>query len=130
MNEIYLYFRTQATIASDLDQDDSVLYPLSSFSGFQSGTADNVNTVTMSFKPLETVFDNDGSDAAVSTDTVVINLSSGSSPKDFMEHFTEQINTIRNKQNKFFSIADDATSEYFSKTIASVGAITIPAALS
>jgi|TARA_R100001015_G_C4615470_1_gene171458 hypothetical protein len=129
MNEIYLYFRTQATIASDLDQDDSVLYPLSSFSGFQSGTADNVNTVTMSFKPLETVFDNDGT-GAVSTDTVVINLSSGSSPKDFMEHFTEQINTIRNKQDKFFSIADDATSEYFSKTIASVGNITIPAALS
>jgi len=129
MNEIYLYFRTQATIASDLDQDDSVLYPLSSFSGFQSGTANNVNTVTMSFKPLETVFDNDGT-GSVSTDTVVIHLSSGSSPKDFMEHFTEQINTIKNKQNKFFSIADDATSEYFSKTIASVGAITIPAALS
>jgi hypothetical protein len=129
MNEIYLYFRTQATIASDLDQDDSVLYPLSSFSGFQSGTADNVNTVTMSFKPLETVFDNDGT-GSVSTDTVVINLSSGSSPKDFMEHFTEQINTIKNKQNKFFSIADDATSKYFSKTIASVGSITIPAALS
>tara|TARA_R100000315_G_C5155082_1_gene89031 strand:+ start:227 stop:619 length:393 start_codon:yes stop_codon:yes gene_type:complete len=130
MNEIYLYFRAQTNESVDLDQDDSVLYPLSSFSGFQSGTANNVNTVTMSFKPLENVFDNDATDAAVSTDTVVINLSSGSSPKDFMEHFTEQINTIKNKQDKFFVIGDNATSEYFSKTIASVGTITIPAEVS
>lgn len=126
MNDLYLYFRTQATIASDLDQDDSCLYPLSSFRGMESSASSQVYTVTLKFTSLANDFDNDNS--AVVADTVAITLASGFTPQEFMEDFVEAVNTAKGKQNKFFNVGDDATSKYCSKSIASLAAITIAGA--
>jgi hypothetical protein len=122
MNELYLYFRTQGTLASDTQDDDSCLFRLSNFKGMQSSASSQVYTVTLKFRSLRSTFD---MGSHVNSDTVDVTLASGFTPKEFMEDFTKAVNTAKGKQNKFFVVGDDATSEYFSKSIASIGTIAI-----
>jgi hypothetical protein len=139
MNEIYLYFRTQATIGSDTGLDDSCLFPLSSYSGLQASSASGVNTVTLFFKSL---LNHDGMDQADNSETisdsVQLTLSASHTVKDFIKDFTAKLVDVKKKKSGWFMVADDCTSidvvntelerfgpSYFSPTITAVGTIAI-----
>tara|TARA_B100001093_G_scaffold175063_1_gene167837 strand:- start:2783 stop:3181 length:399 start_codon:yes stop_codon:yes gene_type:complete len=126
MNDIYLYFRTEATAANDDSDIDSVCVPFNSFTGMDSTSASGVNTVILYFKSLNNVADADGTGGRA-TDMVNIDLVSTATPKEFMQAFIEAVNTAKGKQKKFLVIGDDqtGTTDYFSKLISSLGAITI-----
>ena len=84
MKEVYLYFRTQATIGDDDSSADSMCFPLSHFCGFVP-TADD--TLNIYFKPVimkeKVQFDHDGdSTTSVKNDYVVVTLSSVNTHKD------------------------------------------------
>ena len=91
-----------------------------------STSAAGVNSVILYFKSLNNVADADGTGGRA-TDMVNIDLVSTAFPKEFMQAFVEAVNTAKGKQKKFLVIGDDqtGTTDYFSKLISSIGAITI-----
>ncbi len=129
--ELYLYFRTQPTVANDDAESDSCLFPLSSFAGYEATAASGVNKVKMYFKSMQM---HDGADyvtnGVVVSDAVVISLKAGSTPKDFIEDMTKQLNVACHSKNKFLNVADDRDLQYVSTHIAEVGAIGIAAVAS
>ena len=131
MEEVYVYFRTQATIGDDDDKAQSCLFPMSSFAGYEASSASGTNSVTLYFKSM---FNYDGMDQAddsvTISDSVKLNLASTSTQKDFISAFIQKVNDIASKQNRFFMVGDDLSTDdqYFSTTLANVDAITIAAA--
>lgn len=78
MKEVYLYFRTQATLADDDASGDSVMYPLSHMCGMVPSADDTLNIY---FKPLIPV-QADGQDGAViNNDYIVVSLSAANTHK-------------------------------------------------
>ena len=133
MEEVYLYFRTQATIGSDQDSNDSVCFPLSAFSGMQFLSASGQNTVTFYFRSLLNNFgyDETADTTAVISDSVVLNLKDASTNREFRQEFTEAVDAATMKLgSKFLVIGDDLSTDprYFSALVESVEAITIDAA--
>lgn len=131
MNELYLYFRTQATIGSDSDPAQSCLFPLSSLAGLQAASSSGVNTVFFYFKSMRNF---DGKDQADGTntksDSVSINLKSTTTVSEFISEFTDQVNSARSKQKKFLVVGDDDSRDpqYCSAMIDNVRTISIAAA--
>tara|TARA_R100000900_G_scaffold36418_2_gene29979 strand:- start:254 stop:655 length:402 start_codon:yes stop_codon:yes gene_type:complete len=131
MNEVYLYFRTQGTIADDDDKAQSCLFPMSSFAGYEATSASGVNSVVLYFKSM---LNHDGKDQADATntisDSVIINLKSTATQKEFISAFTQKVNDIASKKNKFFMVGDDLSTDtqYFTTLISDVSTITIAAA--
>ena len=132
MNELYLYFRTQATIANDDATSDSCCFPLSSLAGYQAGSASGTNTVTLYFKSM---LNYDGADQATDaetiSDSVLLNLSSSATQREFRKQFIATINNAKAKINKnFLVIGDDLSTdtEYFSNLLSNVDTITVAAA--
>ena len=133
MNELYLYFRTQATLADDDAAVDSVCFPLSSMSGYQCSSASGVSTVTIFFKSVKNYggMDEDSSnssDAVTISDSVILNLVSTATQREFRKEFVAAINRAKENPNKnFLVIGDDLSTDprYFSSLIASVGSVTV-----
>ena len=132
MEELYLYFRTQATLADDDDAAQSCCFPLSSLAGYEAGSASGTNTVTLYFKSM---LNYDGADQATNavtvSDSVVLNLSSSATQREFRKQFIAAINNAKAKVNKnFLVIGDDLSTgtEYFSNLLSAVGTITVAAA--
>ena len=77
MTDIYLYFRTQGTLANDDAISDSAMWPLSSFSGMEFISASGTNTARFYFKSM-TNFDGQDTDTnkVVISDSVNVNLKS------------------------------------------------------
>jgi len=131
MEEVYLYFRTQATIGDDDAAADSCLFPLSSYAGMQAVGTGGATNITLYFKSM---LNYDGMDQADGTETisdsVTVSLTSGRTVKEFISDFTAKINDIASKQNRFLTVGDDLTgaTEFFSTVIDRVGTISIATA--
>ena len=131
MNQAYLYFRTQGTIGDDDDKDQSCLFPMSSFAGYEATSASGTNSVVLYFKSMQNYDGMDQADDSVTiSDSVVINLKDTATQKEFISAFTQKVNDIASKQIKFFMVGDDLSTDtqYFSTLIDNIGAITIAAA--
>jgi len=75
MEEVYLYFRTQGTIGSDQDSNDSACFPMSSFAGYEATSAGGVNQVKLYFKSMINANGMDQANNSVTiSDFVVLNL--------------------------------------------------------
>tara|TARA_R100000234_G_scaffold114377_1_gene89485 strand:- start:72 stop:476 length:405 start_codon:yes stop_codon:yes gene_type:complete len=129
MNELYLYFRTSAALADDDAAVDSVCFPLSSMSGYLCTSASGVSTVTIFFKSVKNYNGMDQATNAVTiSDSVIINLVSTATQREFRKEFVAAINRAKENPNKnFLVIGDDLSTDprYFSSLIASVGTVSI-----
>lgn len=129
MEEVYLYFRTQTTLASDDDDAQSCCFPLSAFSGMQFSSANGTNSVTLYFRSLRNNFGYDeAANSDVVSDSVAIILKDTSTNREFRKEFLEAIDSAKMKLgSKFFVVGDNVSTgtQYFSPLVSSVGTITI-----
>ena len=128
MKEVYLYFRTQATIGSDDGAGDSACYPLSHFCGAVPSAADTLN---LYFKPMIGVQQNTDDDVAevLNNDKVVVTLSANNTHKDVITNLARLFAGAANggiHADGFISVADDATATYAVSGIAGLSTITTP----
>jgi hypothetical protein len=132
MEEVYLYFRTQATLASDDDKGQSCCFPLSAFAGMKFTSTGGTNVATLYFRSLLNNFGYDETaDNEVISDSVAVLLKDTTTNREFRQEFFEAIDSAKMKLGpKFFVVGDDVSTDpsYFSSKIASLGTITIAAA--
>lgn len=138
MNEKYLYFRTQATLANDQDANQSACFPLSSFLGMHPGDdADDPGAdpdrMVMYFKSMKNfdgavdgTADGDASDD-ITTDVIEIDIVTDDTAKATMEDI---INTFASSRKGMLVICDDLTGEKCSPLIKSLAVITVNDAIS
>ena len=132
MKEVYLYFRTQATIGDDDASADSMCFPLSHFCGFVP-TADD--TLNIYFKPVimkeKVQFDHDGdSTTSVKNDYVVVTLSAVNTHKDVITRLSRLFAGAANggvHSDGFLDVADDLTSTYAVPGISGLSTISVTA---
>ena len=131
MEEVYLYFRTQATIANDQDSNDSCCFPLSAFAGMQFSSSGGTNSVTLFFRSMLNNFGYDEeADRVVTSDSVILDLKDTSTNREFRQEFFDAVDSAKMKLGpKFLVIGDDLSTDtqYFSPLVSSVGAIAIAA---
>jgi hypothetical protein len=132
MEEVYLYFRTQATIGSDQDSNDSCCFPLSAFAGMRFTSGGGENVASLYFRSMLNNFGYDETaDNEVISDYVQIKLKSTTTNREFRKEFFEAIDSAKMKLgSKFFVVADDESTNptYFSSLVDSVGTISVAAA--
>jgi len=128
MKEVYLYFRTQATIGDDDAAGDSAMYPLSALKGMVPSADDTLNVY---FDPM--IARQEGGAAAadvVNSDKVVITLSAVNTHKTVMQDLAKLFSGAANGGNLyndgFISVADDVTSTYAVSGIAGLSTMTTP----
>ena len=132
MKEVYLYFRTQATIGNDDASDDSCMFPLSKFTGMHPTAAD---TLTLFFEPVtmkeKVQFDHDGdSTTSVKNDKVVVTLATNDTHKTVMQDLARLFAGAANggiHADGFISVADDQTSTYAISGIGGLSTISVTA---
>tara|TARA_R100001594_G_scaffold8348_3_gene21665 strand:+ start:727 stop:1128 length:402 start_codon:yes stop_codon:yes gene_type:complete len=125
--EKYLYFRAQATLASDTGADDSAVFKASNFAGMHPK---NDNEISIYFKSMCNA-DGDahttaGGDEVIRCDRVDMRLSAANTHKRFMERFTMVMQTYK---DGMVVIGDNKTgaTELFSTYATSVMGIDIDA---
>ena len=128
MKEVYLYFRTQATIGDDDAAGDSAMWPLSALKGMVP-TADD--TLALYFDPM--IARQEGGAAAadvVNSDKVVVTLSTVNTHKaviqDLSRLFSGSANGGSIYNDGFISVADDKTAVYAVSGIAGLSTMTTP----
>ncbi len=134
MKEVYLYFRTQASASAGDDDgsDDSVMFPLSNFTGMHPTAAD---TLTLFFEPVtmreKVQFDHDGdSTTSVKNDKIVVTLSTNDTHKTVMQDLARLFAGAANggiHADGFISVADDQTSTYAISGIGGLSTISVTA---
>ena len=129
MKEVYLYFRTQTTLADDDDSAQSALFPLSNLMGMHP-TSDTA--LTLFFKPqIRNV--SDGQDGNVANNDSVVLTVGTNDHKDAIADLCRLFAGAANggvHADGYIDVADDFTSTYAVSTVTEVGAISIAAALS
>ncbi len=132
MDEVYLYFRAQATIGSDQDDNDSCCFPLSSLAGCQVSTGAGRILINLYFKSMKNY---DGRDQADNTETisdvVALGLDGANSEltaKQAISDMMQKFNDAKYKQKRFITVADEVSKEYISTSISQCNSITIAAA--
>ena len=128
MKEVYLYFRTQATLGSDDAAGDSACYPLSHFCGAVPSAADTLN---LYFKPMIGVQQNTDDDVAevLNNDKIVVSLSTNNTHKDVIAKLARLFSGAANggiHHDGFISVADDVTSVYAVTGISGLSTMTTP----
>ena len=129
MKEVYLYFRTQATIGSDNAAGDSACYPLSHFCGAVPSADDTLN---LYFKPMIGVQQNTDDDVAevLNNDKIVVTLSSNNTHKDVIAALARLFSGAANGgsiyNDGFISVADDVTGVYAVSGISGLSTMTTP----
>ena len=127
MKEVYLYFRTQDTLADDDASVDSGLFPLSNFMGMHP-TSDTA--LTLFFKPTIKAPHNVGADAFTNNDSVVLTVGTNDH-KDAIADLSRLFAGAANggiHADGYLDVADDLTATYAVSTVTGVGAITVEAA--
>jgi len=112
--EKYVYFRNVSDVADDDDQTSSCLFPLSSFMGGYTVTA---NLLILHFKCMHDFRTNSSS----SRDNVILTTTSGSAGSVF-ESLMKEFST---GENYFIEIADDVSGKYTTSGISNVLSITV-----
>ena len=128
MKEVYLYFRTQATIGNDDAADDSAMFPLPRLTGMHP-TADD--TLAIHFLPQIRNNGDGQADDFTNNDKVIVTLSSNNTHKDVITKLSRLFAGAANggiHQDGFIDVADDLTSTYAVTGIAGLSTISIGAA--
>ena len=129
MKEVYLYFRTQATLADDDDSAQSCCIPLSSFKGMHP-TSDTALTL---FYTPQIRLRGDGQDGnVVNNDSIVLTVGTNDH-KDAMTALAKLFAGAANggiHHDGFIVVADDLAATYAVSEVTAVGAITPAAVLS
>ena len=129
MKEVYLYFRTQATLADDDDSAQSALFPLSNFMGMHP-TSDTA--LTLFFKPQIKNNGDGQADDFTNNDSVVLTVGTNDH-KDAIADLCRLFAGAANggvHADGYLDVADDLTATYAVSTVTEVGAISIGAAFS
>ena len=129
MKEVYLYFRTQATLADDDASADSVMFPLSKLRGMVPSADDTLNIY---FDPMIPVQHDDQNGSVINADYVVCTIGTNDH-KDAIAALTRLFAGAANggiHHDGFIVVADDLAATYAVSEVTAVGAITPAAALS
>jgi hypothetical protein len=130
MKEVYLYFRTQATLADDDDSAQSAMFPLSRLTGMHP-TADD--TLALHFLPQ---IRNNGDGQAndfTNNDKVVVSLSAVNTHKAVISELCRLFAGAANggiHADGFIDVADDLNSTYAVSGVSGLSTISIGAAFS
>ena len=133
MKEVYLYFRTQATLIHDDDSAQSCMFPLSRLQGMVP-TADD--TLAIYFKPMinqeNNRFDHDAdSTAGVNSDYVVCTIAANDH-KDAIAALSRLFAGAANggiHHDGTIVVADDLSSTYAVSEVLSLSTISVTAAI-
>ena len=128
MKEVYLYFRTQATLADDDDSAQSALFPLSNLMGMHP-TSDTA--LTLFFKPQIKNNGDGQADDFTNNDSVVLTVGTNDH-KDAIADLCRLFAGAANggvHADGYLDVADDLAATYAVSTVTAVGTITIGAAL-
>ena len=129
MKEVYLYFRTQATLADDDASADSCMFPLSKLRGMVPSADDTLNIY---FDPMIPVQHDDQNASVINADYVVCSIGTNDH-KDAIAALTRLFAGAANggiHHDGYISVADDYAGTYAVSEVTAVGAITPAAALS
>ena len=126
MKEVYLYFRTQATLADDDDSAQSAMFPLSKLRGMVPSADDTLNIY---FDPMIPVQHDDQNASVINADYVVVTLSTVNTHKDVIDRLSKLFSNQVHAEG-FISVADDQTSKYAVAGIAGLSTISTAAAVS
>jgi hypothetical protein len=126
MKEVYLYFRTQATIGDDDAAGDSAMYPLSSLTGMVPSADDTLN---LYFKKMVGVQQNTDDDVAevLNNDKIVVTLSSVNTHKDVIAKLSRLFAGAANggiHHDGFIDVVDDKAGTTAVTGIAGLSTIT------
>ena len=111
MNEKFLYFRTQATLADDQDANQSVCFPLSSFMGVRPGDdaanpADDDDRMVMYFKSLKNFDGAVSASERINNDFIEVDFLADNGAKEAIEDI---INTFASSRKGMLTIVDAIT---------------------
>ena len=126
MKEVYLYFRTQATLGDDDDSAQSAMFPLSRLTGMHP-TADD--TLALWFKPHIRV-QADGQDGAVINNDKVICTIGTNDHKDAITALSRLFAGAANggiHHDGFIVVADDLSSTYAVSEVTALSTISVTA---
>ena len=131
MKEVYLYFRTQATLGDDDASADSMCFPLSKLTGMVP-TADD--TLTLFFQPVimkeKVQFDHDGdSTTSVINDKVVCTIGTNDHADAIaaLSRLFAGAATGGVHQDGFIVVADDLAGTYAVSEVTALSTITVTA---
>ena len=131
MKEVYLYFRTQATLGDDDSSADSKCFPLSKLTGMVP-TADD--TLTLFFQPVimkeKVQFDHDGdSTTSVINDKVVCTIAANDHADTIaaLSRLFAGAATGGIHQDGFIVVADDLAGTYAVSAVTALSTITVTA---
>ena len=128
MKEVYLYFRTQATLADDDDSGQSAMFPLSRLTGMHP-TSDTA--LTLFFEPQIPYLAAAEADQFANCDSVILTVGTNDH-KDAMADLARLFAGAANggiHADGYIAVADDLAASYAVSTVTAVGTITIGAAL-
>ncbi len=130
MKEVYLYFRTQATLADDDSSADSACFPLSRFTGMHP-TADD--TLAIHFEPQIRNNGDGQADDFTNNDKVIVSLSAVNTHKDVITRLSRLFAGAANggiHADGFIDVVDDLAGTTAVTGIAGLSTISIGAAFS
>ena len=129
MKEVYLYFRTQATLADDDASADSVMFPLSKLRGMVPSADDTLNIY---FDPMIPVQHDDQNASVINADYVVCTIGTNDH-KDAITALTRLFAGAANggiHHDGTIVVADDVTSTYAVSEVTALSTISVGAAVS
>ena len=127
MKEVYLYFRTQATLADDDASADSVMFPLSKLRGMVPSADDTLNIY---FDPMIPVQHDDQNGSVINADYVVCTIGTNDH-KDAISALTRLFSGAANggiHHEGVIVVADDLTATYAVSEVTALSTISIGAA--
>jgi len=130
MKEVYLYFRTQATLADDDDSAQSAMFPLSRLTGMHP-TADD--TLALHFLPQIRNNGDGQADDFTNNDKVIVSLSTVNTHKAVISELCRLFAGAANggiHADGFIDVADDLNSTYAVSGVSGLSTISIGAAFS
>ena len=129
MKEVYLYFRTQATLADDDDSAQSCMFPLSKLRGMVPSADDTLNIY---FDPMIPVQHDDQNASVINADYVVCTIGTNDH-KDAIAALTRLFAGAANggiHHDGYISVADDLTATYAVSEVTALSTISVAAAVS
>ena len=129
MKEVYLYFRTQATLADDDASSDSAMFPLSKLRGMVPSADDTLNIY---FDPMIPVQHDDQNASVINADYVVCSIGTNDH-KDAIAALTRLFAGAANggiHHDGYISVADDYAGTYAVSEVTALSTISVAVAVS
>ena len=129
MKEVYLYFRTQATLADDDASADSAMFPLSKLRGMVPSADDTLNIYFDAMIPIQ---HDDQNASVINADYVVCTIGTNDH-KDAITALTRLFAGAANggiHHDGYISVADDYAGTYAVSEVTALSTISVAAAVS